>query len=93
MPLSQLLTELSLQTKQLIIMGDFNQNIQSEQKCEIEYFLETFGYKQCINKSTAEYGTTIDHIYCKYNLSLSTTIIPTYYSYHEAIGIYLPENT
>ncbi len=85
-----LLNELHKVTNRCIIMGDFNEDIlrvKSNCKSSIVNMMSEHGYKQCVEDATTEKGTLIDHVYVRGLESVQTEVIPTYYSYHEAVKI------
>ncbi|XP_041467172.1 uncharacterized protein LOC121417516 [Lytechinus variegatus] len=84
--LENLLKELSKRSSKCIITGDFNEDLlKATSKV---YELMTFnGYTQHVVNATTENGTLIDHVYSKGMDTLETQVIPTYYSYHEAIKV------
>ena len=67
-------------------MGDFNEDI-LKQHSQIDILMQHHGYKQCVTDATTENGTLIDHVYVRNIESVCTTVIPTYYSYHESVCI------
>ncbi|VDI54290.1 Hypothetical predicted protein [Mytilus galloprovincialis] len=50
------------------------------------------GFRQLVSSPTTEGGTLIDHVYVKGCLDTQVAIIPTYYSYHEALKIVIPND-
>ena len=68
-----------------IIFGDFNQNI-SKGSSSVKQLMERNGFQQMVTKATTDGGTLIDHVYTK-GVDVNVRIIPTYYSYHQALEI------
>lgn len=68
-----------------VVMGDFNENLYSPNVSTLR-LMQRYGYQQCVDFPTAENATLI--VYTELNLSkIQTKLLPTYYSYHEAISI------
>ncbi|ESO93420.1 hypothetical protein LOTGIDRAFT_175575, partial [Lottia gigantea] len=89
--LERLLTELQESGYHYIIMGDFNQNL-LEGHSSIKDCFQEFRFKQLVTESTTEGNTILDHVYMSSGINLKRvkiTIVPTYYSYHEAVNIQL----
>lgn len=68
-----------------LIMGDFNQNI-SNGNSSIRLLMEKNGFNQLVTEVTTDSGTLIDHVYVK-DINVKIAMIPTYYSYHEALEL------
>ncbi|CAG2188272.1 unnamed protein product [Mytilus edulis] len=58
--------------------------------CTVFNFMSSKGFRQLVDSPTTEGGTLIDHVYVKGCLDTQIAIIPTYYSYHEALKIVIP---
>ncbi|VDI59074.1 Hypothetical predicted protein [Mytilus galloprovincialis] len=84
--LGLVLNQISSISDKSIIVGDFNQDILKEERY-VESFMKSNGYVQIITEPTTEKGTLIDHVYVKGINSYCVRIVPTFYSYHEAIEI------
>ena len=67
-----------------IVMGDFNENVLIT-RGRIQSVMERHGFQQTITSVTTEQGTLIDHVYISGKVQGSFSVIPTFYSYHEAI--------
>ena len=79
------------QTKDIkgtVVLGDFNENVLVS-KGVIQRLMENHGYTQIVSTATTENGTLIDHVYISENVKGTSTVMPTYYSDHEAISITL----
>lgn len=72
---------------QCVILGDFNEDARS--KGPIACFLQSKGFEQRVNFSTTEGGTILDHIYITERMSVKVEKVPVYFSYHDAIKVYL----
>ena len=83
--LTELLNLVSLWKLPCMIFGDFNQNILNCSS-SVKSFMETNGFQQIVKKATTDTGTLIDHVYCR-GMDVTVTIIPTYYSYHQALEL------
>lgn len=70
-----------------LIMGDFNEDIFVSST--IAKLLDQHGYSQFVQTGTTEKGTLIDHVYCKGAGDVAVDVVPTYFSFHEAILISL----
>jgi hypothetical protein len=82
--LTTLLKRLHSTCDNSIVLGDFN----DDGGLAFGGILSSFGYQQYVKESTTEGDTLLDHVYCR-NISglITTKIIPTYYSYHNAVKI------
>ena len=67
-----------------IVMGDFNENVLMT-RGRIQIVMERHGFQQTITSVTTEQGTLIDHVYISGKVQGTFSVMPTYYSYHEAI--------
>ena len=86
---SCLINKLEALTDKLVILGDFNQNILNDET-SILRFMSSKGFVQSVRTRTTEQVTLIDHVYVKDCTGVKISVVPTYYSYHEAIEIMLP---
>ncbi len=67
-------------------MGDFNEDVMNPRSSShVAKLMAEHNYKQCVTKATTEKGTLIDHVYARGIESVHTYVMPTYYSYHEAV--------
>ncbi|CAG2225833.1 unnamed protein product [Mytilus edulis] len=76
-------------SEKIVVIGDFNQDI-LKGGCTVFNFMSSKGFRQLVDSPTTEGGTLIDHVYVKGCLDTQIAIIPTYYSYHEALKIVIP---
>ena len=75
-----------LPDEHVVIGGDFNRNTVDEPEKIVFKPLQLKRFIQIIDKPTTTSGSLIDHIYIKNNPnSWRSGVIPTYYSYHEAV--------
>jgi hypothetical protein len=81
--LRKLLQEMNSNSK-AVFLGDFNEDLQKG--TTIQSCFESYGYKQIVSSPTTEGFTLLDHVYVK-NITCTANIIPTYFSYHEAVGV------
>ncbi|CAG2199123.1 unnamed protein product [Mytilus edulis] len=86
-----LLSELTQLSSSIIVLGDFNQDIMKGGR-SIQDFMASFGFEQLVQEATTEGGTLIDHVYIKSCVKVQVSVIPTYYSYHDAISVILEIN-
>ncbi|XP_063436496.1 uncharacterized protein LOC134717928 [Mytilus trossulus] len=86
-----LLSELTQLSSSIIVLGDFNQDIMKGGR-SIQDFMASFGFEQLVQEATTEGGTLIDHVYIKSCEKVQVSVIPTYYSYHDAISVILEIN-
>ncbi|XP_030832522.1 uncharacterized protein LOC115920595 [Strongylocentrotus purpuratus] len=84
--LDNLLDVLHKTSIRCIVMGDFNEDL-FKGSLQVNKLMCNKGYKQHVVNATTEKGTLIDHVYSKGLDLLETEVIPTYYSYHEAVKI------
>ncbi|KAK3100565.1 hypothetical protein FSP39_021862 [Pinctada imbricata] len=91
--LANITSILTVKNVPCIVMGDFNENI-LQNNGKIQSFMISKNFKQVVTSPTTENGTLIDHVYVSKNLDVTTNIIPTYYSDHEAVHVHvnIPSN-
>ena len=70
--------------KGTIFMGDFNENVLTT-KGAISMLMDRHGLKLKVSAATTEAGTLLDHIYTYGNVHGAFSVMPTYYSFHDAI--------
>lgn len=86
--LSKLMGELeSAGFPRLLFMGDFNDDVNNNTPSSLQQFFQLHDYSQLVRFPTTLNHTTIDHVYAK-NVNCNVEVIPTYFSYHEAIGVH-----
>ena len=74
--------------QKVIIAGDFNENLLQNNQTILDT-MTSKGYNQVIHSPTTEGGTLIDHVYVRgiEQDTIKTSIISTYFSFHDAIEI------
>ncbi|XP_062604082.1 uncharacterized protein LOC134265873, partial [Saccostrea cucullata] len=72
---------------QCLILGDFNEDAQS--KGPIQRMLEMSGFQQKVNFSTTDSNSVLDHVYITEQMEARVEAMPVYYSYHDAVKVYL----
>ena len=81
--LEELLSDSTLQETNIVIMGDFNEDL-VDNYSKISNFLQQYGFHQLIKKPTTDQASLLDHMY--YNDTSTTTVAEvcdTYYSDHD----------
>ena len=74
----------------VIIVGDFNEDQLKDGNHPITGMFANFGYQQTVKGPTSVHGSLLDLVFVKTRtLQHTTSILPTYYSDHEAIKISL----
>ncbi|XP_061601162.1 uncharacterized protein LOC133463585 [Cololabis saira] len=82
--LGQLLDWLHPKSSNIVVMGDFNDDLlKTSSVCK---FLTDQGFHQVVRQATTEKGTLIDHVYVKTkDYEVECEVVPAYFSDHEAI--------
>ena len=94
--LLQILQSISMSVSNvpIIILGDFNEDINSSRYARIQYLFTTFGFSQIVQKPTTDSGSCFDHVY--FNISNSDIIVDVsdiYYSDHDMVLVSLQLST
>ncbi|CAJ1080787.1 uncharacterized protein LOC117832690 isoform X2 [Xyrichtys novacula] len=77
----------------IIVCGDFNENLFSNASKPILDFFQSKGYGQLITAATTDKNTLLDLIFIsRPRLCLSSGIVQTYYSYHNATYCVISSN-
>lgn len=84
--LKTLVDKIKLESKACIFVGDFNENVQSNEP--IQTLMTNNGFTQLVHYFTTEGGTTLDHVYISNSIQAYIERLPTFYSYHEAVAIH-----
>jgi len=84
--LQHLLDHVKKIARNSIILGDFNENI-LEKHLKIQTHMSQNGYVQVVKEPTTEKGTLIDHVNVRSSRPVAASVIPTYFSFHEAVKI------
>lgn len=75
----------------IIFLGDFNEDL-TDGNSRIKACFETHHFLQKVHGFTTERFSQLDHVYVHGEFECLASIIPTYFSYHEAIGLSLSNN-
>jgi endonuclease/exonuclease/phosphatase (EEP) superfamily protein YafD len=73
----------------IILTGDFNCDIRTNENNSVSNFLLSKGFRQFIHKSTTDYGSVLDHVYVSKSDVLAVDIIDTYFSDHDTVIVTL----
>ena len=85
------LEELNLLISQLpkdsecVLIGDFNQDISTNENKHLTKDMEKMGFHQYITESTTDYGSILDHVYYNGKNNVRTDVLDTYFSDHDCI--------
>lgn len=85
--LKSLVDEITLQCNTCIFVGDLNEDARSNGP--IQTFMTNHGFSQIVQYFTTEGGTALDHVYISKSLNAYTKKLSTFYSYHDAVSIFL----
>ena len=80
--LQQLLSNTGLQRKDILIMGDFNEDL-TEHQTNISTCLQQHGFQQLVQHPTTNQASLLDHIYFNSTSITRTEVCDTYYSDHD----------
>jgi hypothetical protein len=75
----------------VLIAGDFNENLLSDNPKPIKQLLQNYQYQQQVTQPTTRYGSLLDAVYVRSQLTVNTHVLPTYYSDHDALRINIDE--
>ena len=81
--LEKLLSNPALHQKQILVLGDFNEDF-TENRTNICNFFQKYGFKQLIHQPTTDQGSLLDHIYFNGTSTTKAEVCDTYYSDHDA---------
>ena len=81
--LQELLSNAALHQKNIVILGDFNEDLLAN-KTNICNFFQQHGFKQLIYQPTTNQGSLLDHIYFNATSTTQTEVCDTYYSDHDS---------
>ena len=81
--LQDLLSNAALHQKNIVILGDFNEDLLAN-KTNICNFFQQHGFKQLIHQPTTNQGSLLDHIYFNATSTTQTEVCDTYYSDHDS---------
>ena len=80
--LQQLLLSPELQRQDIVIMGDFNEDL-TEHQTHISTCLQQHGFQQLVQHPTTNQASLLDHIYFNSTSITRTEVCDTYYSDHD----------
>ena len=80
--LKKLLSSTVLYKKNVLVLGDFNEDI-LQNNTKIYNFFKQLGFQQLIHQPTTDQGSLLDHVYFNRHFSLKTEVCDTYYSDHD----------
>lgn len=90
--LKTLLEDIKECSSERIVMGDFNEKLMYF-PTPVKSLMEQYGFHQLVTFPTTENRTLIDHVYSTIPPSdIQISLVPTYYSYHEAISIQIKKS-
>ena len=90
--LQQLLSHPTLLQKNILVLGDFNENLM-QNKTKIDNYFKQHGYKQLIHQPTTDQGSLLDHIYFNGTSMTITEVCDTYYSDHDSTMVAIRKDT
>ena len=90
--IKQLLSDTTLLHAQILVVGDFNEDLMGNTN-KISSYFEGNGFKQLIGQPTTDYGSLLDHVYFNGILPIQTEVCDTYYSDHDCTIIVIPKTT
>ena len=73
------------------IIGDLNHDLVQEKNTSLLTELENLGFRQYVNVSTTDYGSTLDHIYYNGRDDMQIDVLDVYFSDHDLITITLKQ--
>ena len=84
---SKLLPILDVRHSNILIMGDFNLDVQSENDNFLRFMEDNFRCKQVVSKVTTNYGSLLDLIFVKVNsdVDIETDVVEAYWSDHKIV--------
>ena len=85
----QLLSNTALLHAEIIVVGDFNDDLISN-TTNISTWFASNGFKQLIDHPTTDQGSLLDHVYFNGVLPIQTEVCDTYYSDHDCTIIAIP---
>ena len=91
--LLRLLTNLSVYNTPCIVLGDFNEDLLSQQSPIIKRLMSNFSFVQLVQSPTTPQGTLLDHVYYRNCNSCSNAIVKiqdTYYTDHDTVYFSIP---
>lgn len=85
--LSQLLPTLDIRHSNILIMGDFNLDIQTGNDNFLRFMEDKFRCKQVVSKVATNYGSVLDLMFVKVNsdVDIETDVVEAYWSDHKIV--------
>ena len=90
--LQELLSNAALHQKNIVILGDFNEDLLAN-KTNICNFFQQHRFKQLIHHPTTNQGSLLDHIYFNATSTTQTEVCDTYYSDHDSTLLAITNDT
>ena len=90
--LQQLLSHPTLLQKNILVLGDFNEDLM-QNKTKINNYFKQHGYKQLIHEPTTDQGSLFDHIYFNGTSMTRIEVYDTYYSDHDSTMLAIRKDT
>ena len=88
--IEQLLSDTALLHAQILVVGDFNEDLMGNTN-KISSYFEGKGFSQLIGQPTTDYGSLLDHVYFNGLLPIQAEVCDTYYSDHDCTIIAIPK--
>ena len=90
--LQQLLSHPTFLQKNILVLGDFNEDLM-QNKTKINNYFKQHGYKQLIHQPTTDQGSLLDHIYFNGTSTTTTEVCDTYYTDHDSTMLAVRKDT
>ena len=90
--LQQLLSHPTLLQKNILLLGDFNEDLM-QTKTKISSYFKQHGYKQLIHQLTTDQGSLLDHIYLNGTSTTTTEVCDTYFANHDSTMLEIRKDT
>ncbi|XP_076105470.1 uncharacterized protein LOC143073656 [Mytilus galloprovincialis] len=87
--LANLLPDVYLRHPKIIIMGDFNIDLNTGNTSFLKFMIDSFCCSQIVSKPTTSYGTLLDLIFLNFDsrLNFETDVLDSYWSDHKVIYV------
>jgi ubiquitin C-terminal hydrolase len=82
----------SNQENNVIVAGDFNENLLVQRQHLIYDLFVEKNFKQLVTWPTTRYGSLLDHMYTNIPKRSKCTAVPTYFSDHDAVKLTIYDN-
>ena len=87
--MESLLKQIGHSSDKIIVVGDFNEDlIDGKDNKVVNKFFTEMGFSQEVVKATTDYGSLLDHIYCKNLPSVLVDVQDTYYTDHDKVFVF-----